>query len=428
MFRRILIWFLGMLLFSFAGFVLTNIWRSHRAPDDDIFKHLSHYQVCNLVAAYESGGVPALRQALDVINQEFHARHYLLNSQGIDLVTGVDRSALEKEALAAKRFPLPPMRFLIRIPYESGRYVFMIDGGYAPGPLSNLAVYGWIVVAIVLLCYALAWTMAKPIQHLRDVVVRFGAGDLTSRAHARQNDELGELARSFDEMADRTTTLLTAERRLLQDISHELRSPLARLRFALALVPGNPDPAAAIARANKEVERLATLIGELLQVTRAEGDPQSRNVSAVSLDEFLAELVESCRIEAEARGCKLNLRVAAHSTWSGDRELLHRAVENLIRNAISYSPQGASIDVELARENAEVVIRVRDYGPGVPETELDKIFRPFYRVEEHRGRNNGGVGLGLAIAQRAVAVHHGAIRANNASPGLVLEIRLPAPA
>jgi two-component system sensor histidine kinase CpxA len=194
------------------------------------------------------------------------------------------------------------------------------------------------------------------------------------------------------------------------------------------LVPGNPDPAAAIARANKEVERLATLIGELLQVTRAEGDPQSRNVSAVSLGAFLAELVESCRIEAEARGCKLNLRVAAHSTWSGDRELLHRAVENLIRNAISYSPQGASIDVELARENAEVVIRVRDYGPGVPETELDKIFRPFYRVEEHRGRNNGGVGLGLAIAQRAVAVHHGAIRANNASPGLVLEIRLPAPA
>jgi signal transduction histidine kinase len=124
----------------------------------------------------------------------------------------------------------------------------------------------------------------------------------------------------------------------------------------------------------------------------------------------------------------LNLRVEARLTWSGDRELLHRAVENVIRNAISYSPAGSSIDVALAQVNAEIVIRVRDYGPGVPETELDKIFRPFYRVEEHRGRNHGGVGLGLAIAQRAVAVHHGAIRANNASPGLVLEIRLPAPA
>ena len=380
------------------------------------------------MTAYESGGVPALRQAVGVLNQEFHAQHYLLNSDGIDLATGVDRSALVKEAPAKKQYPLPPRRLLLKIPYDDGRYLFMIDGGYMPGPLANLAVYGWIVIAIVLLCYALAWTMAKPIQHLRDTVVRFGAGDLTSRTHAKQKDELGELGRSFDEMADRITTLLTAERRLLQDISHELRSPLARLRFALALVPNSPDPTAAIARANKEVDRLATLIGELLQVTRAEGDPQSRNVSAVGLDEFLTDLVESCKIEAEARSCKLNLRVEEKLIWSGDRELLHRAVENLIRNAISYSPTGASIDVELVQRNSEIVIRVRDYGPGVPETELDKIFRPFYRVEEHRARNHGGVGLGLAIAQRAVAVHHGAICASNASPGLILEIRLPATA
>jgi two-component system sensor histidine kinase CpxA len=427
MFRRILIWFLGILIFSFAGFVLTNIYLSHRTAGEDLFHKLTHYQTRQLETAYETGGAPALRNALAVINQEFGARHYLLNSKGIDLATGEDRSALEREAPAGRRLPLPPRRLLLRIPSADGRYVFMIDGGYGPGPLGNLPVYLWIVVAIVLLCYALAWSMAKPILRLRDTVVRFGAGDLTSRTHVRRKDELGQLARSFDEMADRITTLLTAERRLLQDISHELRSPLARLRFALALVPTSPDPAAAIARANKEVERLATLIGELLQVTRAEGDPQSRNVSAVGLDAFLSELVESCRIEAEARGCQLNLRVDEHLTWSGDRELLHRAVENVIRNAISYSPSGASIDVELGQVKSEIVIRVRDYGPGVPETELDKIFRPFYRVEEHRARNHGGVGLGLAIAQRAVAVHHGAIRACNASPGLALEIRLPAP-
>lgn len=427
MFRRILIWFLGILLFSFAGFVLTNVWRSRRAPGEDLFRRLTHYQIRQLVTAYEKGGVPALREAIGVINEEFGARHYLLDSRGRDLLTGEDRSALEQEAQASQHH-LPPRRLLLRVPSTDGRYVFMIDGGYAPGPLANLAVYAWIVVAIVLLCYALAWTMAKPIQQLRNVVVRFGAGDLSSRTYSKQHDELGELARSFDEMADRITTLLTAERRLLQDISHELRSPLARLRFALALAPNSPDPTAAMARANKEVDRLATLIGELLQVTRAEGDPQSRNVSAVGLDAFLSDLVESCRIEAEARGCKLNLRVPDHVMWSGDRELLHRAVENVLRNAISYSPQGASIDVELAQVKAEIVIRVRDYGPGVPETELDKIFRPFYRVEEHRARNQGGVGLGLAIAQRAVAVHHGAIRASNANPGLMLEIRLPAAA
>lgn len=427
MFRRILIWFLGILLFSFAGFILTNVLRSHGAPNNDLFRELNRYQVRQLVTAYQTGGTQGLRGALDAINQEFHAHHYLLNNQGIDLATGEDRSALIREAAAIKHFPLPPKRFLLKIPSADGHYLLMIDGGYAPGPLANLAVYLWIVIAIVLLCYVLAWTMAQPIRRLRDAVVRFGTGDLTSRTHAKQRDELGDLARSFDEMADRITTLLTAERRLLQDISHELRSPLARLRFALALVPNSPDPAAAIARANKEVDRLATLIGELLQVTRAEGDPQSRNVSAVGLDAFLSDLVESCRIEAEARGCKLNLTVQDGLVWSGDRELLHRAVENVIRNAISYSPSNASIDVELAQVDSEIVIRVRDYGPGVPETELDKIFRPFYRVDEHRARNHGGVGLGLAIAKRAVAVHHGDIRARNASPGLALEIRLPAP-
>jgi len=427
MFRRILIWFLGILLFSFAGFILTNVWRSRRAPGEDLFRRLNRYQIHQLVTAYEGGGAPALRQALHLINQDFGATHYLLNSQGIDLATGENRSALENEALQARHFALPPRRILLKLPSSDGRYVFMIDGGYAPGPLANIAVYGWIVVAIVLLCYVLAWTMAKPIQHLRDKMVRFGAGDLASRTYAKQKDELGDLARSFDDMADRIATLLTAERRLLQDISHELRSPLARLRFALALIPNSPDPAAAMERANKEVDRLATLIGELLQVTRAEGDPQSRNVSAVGLDAFLADLVQSCRIEAEARDCKLNLQVEDHLTWSGDRELLHRAVENVIRNAISYSPRGSAVDVELAHVRSEIVIRVRDYGPGVPETELDNIFRPFYRVEDHRARNQGGVGLGLAIAQRAVAVHHGAIRACNANPGLALEIRFPAP-
>jgi signal transduction histidine kinase len=287
MFRRILIWFLGILLFSFAGFVLTNIWTSHRAPGEDLFRRLTRYQTRQLVTAYESGGAPALQIAIRVMNQEFGARHYLLSSRGIDLASGEDRSALEQEALQRKRSPLPPRRLLLRVPSSDGRYLFLIDGGYAPGPLANLAVYLWIVVAIVLLCYVLAWRMAQPIRRLRDAVVSFGAGDLTSRTYAKQRDELGDLARSFDEMADRITTLLTAERRLLQDISHELRSPLARLRFALALVPNSPDPAAAMARANKEVDRLATLIGELLQVTRAEGDPQSRNVSAVGLDAFL---------------------------------------------------------------------------------------------------------------------------------------------
>ncbi len=428
MFRRILLWFTGMVALSFVGFLLTNLWTGRGGPDMDMIRRLTRYQLRELVESYQSGGAPAVQKTLARINQEFPAQHYLLNSKGIDLATGEDRSALLRETPPRSHFPIPPSRLLFQFHSPDGKYIFLIDAGYVHKPLANLAVYGWIVVAIVLVCYVLAWTLVKPVQQLHDTVVRFGSGDLASRARFTRRDELGELARAFDNMADRIATLLTAERRLLQDISHELRSPLARLKFALALIPGNADVPAAVTRANREVERLAILIGELLQVTRVEGDPESGNVSLVDLNAFLSGLVENCQIEAQARECSLNLKLHQQLTWPGDRELLHRAVENIVRNAISHSPKGTPVDIELLVDAEDIVIRVRDHGSGVPEGELEKIFRPFYRVEEHRDRNQGGVGLGLAIAQRAIAVHHGIIHARNVEPGLELEIRLPSSA
>jgi two-component system sensor histidine kinase CpxA len=176
----------------------------------------------------------------------------------------------------------------------------------------------------------------------------------------------------------------------------------------------------------KEVERLSVLVNELLQVTRAEGDPHSRNVSPIDLREFLSVLVEDCRIEAAARDCTIDLAIRDSVIWQGDPELLHRAVENVLRNAIHHAPEGSEIEVDLLANGQNVTIRVRDRGPGVPEGQLTEIFRPFYRVEEDRSRQNGGgVGLGLSIAERAVRVHHGEIRATNAQPGLSVELKLP---
>lgn len=267
--------------------------------------------------------------------------------------------------------------------------------------------------------------LGAPLRSLEHAVERFGQGDLSARAEARRQDEFGKLARSFNLMAERIETLLTAERRLLQDVSHELRSPLARLEFAVELARTSPDRNKALDRIKKETERLSTLVSELLQVTRAENDPQSRNICAIALRDLIEDVIGDTTVESEARGVSLHLDATASLELRGDRELLRRAVENVLRNAIRFAPEKSTVDVTLRSQADNAVIAVRDYGPGVPEDSLANLFKPFFRVEADRNRDSGGVGLGLSIAQRAVAIHQGQIHARNAHPGLLVEIELP---
>jgi two-component system sensor histidine kinase CpxA len=254
---------------------------------------------------------------------------------------------------------------------------------------------------------------------LQAAVDRFGKGDLKARAGSQRRDELGQLAQTFDRMADRIEILLSAERRLLLDVSHELRSPLARLNVAVELARSGSDPESALNRIQKEADRLNTLVGELLQVTRAEGDPAAMRGEPVRLDELLREVVEDASIEANSRHCRVELQNAPPVTIHADRELVRRAVENVIRNAIRYAPERTAVEVSL--KDGPCVV-VRDYGPGVPPDSLPRLFDAFYRVEDDRGRASGGVGLGLAIARRAVEIHKGTIRAENAIPGLRVEM------
>ena len=228
--------------------------------------------------------------------------------------------------------------------------------------------------------------------------------------------------------ADRIETLRTSERRLLQDISHELRSPLARLSFAAELTKTADDRVAAAARLNKEIVRLTELVGGLLQVTRREGDATSRNMQPISLDALLHDVVNDCEVEATARDCQVQLTLQKPVTLLADHELLRRAVENIVRNAIAYAPRASSIEVALRVDASAASISVRDYGPGVPEELLPKIFQPFFRVDPSRTGATGGIGLGLAIASRAVTLHHGELQATHAQPGLRVTLALPLPA
>jgi two-component system sensor histidine kinase CpxA len=263
------------------------------------------------------------------------------------------------------------------------------------------------------------------LRRLRHTVDQFGNGDLSVRANVQRNDEFGSLARAFNHMADRIQTLLTAERRLLQDVSHELRSPLARLEFAVELARTSDNRSAALDRIKRDLDRLGTLIGELFQVTRAESDPESRKNDEVSLDSLMHVLVEDCTLEAEVRHCSVLVSAEEPVSIHGDGELLRRAVENVLRNAIRHAPEGSSVEVGLRRNNGSAVLSVRDYGAGVPEETLTDIFKPFFRVDGDRNRTSGGVGLGLAIAQRAVHLHHGRMEAQNMHPGLMMTMELP---
>ncbi len=270
---------------------------------------------------------------------------------------------------------------------------------------------------MILLCYGFAYHLTSPVRRLRAAVECFGHGDFSARAETNRKDELGQLATSFNQMADRIQTLLAAERRLLLDISHELRSPLARLGVAVELARTGEDRESMLDRIQKEADRLNELVAELLQVTRVEGDPSMQKMETVPLDELLADLVYDSLLEAKAKDCTLLLKAPIPVTLTGDEELLRRAIENVIRNAIRYAPHGTPIDIELKPNQATSrEISVRDYGPGVPEEALPRIFDPFYRVDSDRNRVSGGLGLGLAIARRSVELHKGKLTARNAIP------------
>jgi len=268
--------------------------------------------------------------------------------------------------------------------------------------------------------------VVSPIRNVTATVERFGQGDLTVRTNLRRKDEIGALARSFDAMAYRLQALVLSERRLLQDISHELRSPLTRLKLAVRLTRSASDPNLALERVERESNRITALVSEIVEMTRLEGDPHSRKMESVSLSQVVRETLDDCRVEAQLfRGCSIRVDGKLWSEVSGDRELLRRAVENVVRNAIQHSEEHAPIDVLLSESAHGATVTVRDYGPGVPIESLAQIFEPFYRVEEARDQESGGIGLGLSIAKRAVRLHRGTITANNADPGLRVEIKIP---
>jgi signal transduction histidine kinase len=428
LFAKTLLWFLATTVIAMAGIILTTALTFSASEPRGPISTLLNLQVEEARKAYETGGRAALTEMIAKLQSIAQVQVVFTDAQGTDLITGQARPELLRRPTRSRwrlPFPFTTRRPVIAREDSSKRYwLFLIDR-------RNLTFFFlqpqhlWIIGLVTLLCYAFSYYLTSPVRRLRTVQDRFGQGDLSARAAIRRKDELGELGVSFNQMADRIQTLLGAERRLLLDISHELRSPLARLGVAVELARSGEDRDHMLDRIQKEADRLNELVGELLQVTRVEGDPSMQKSETVPLDELLADIVYDSLLEAKAKDCTLLLKAPSAVTLSGDEELIRRAVENVIRNAIRYAPPGSAIDIDLKRVGDMAEICVRDYGPGVPEESLPRIFDPFYRVDSDRNRVSGGLGLGLAIARRSVELHKGRLTARNANPGLLVSIDLP---
>jgi two-component system sensor histidine kinase CpxA len=423
---RILLASLGTVLASLAAFLIT-FFSMIGPANERLIRHFQAQQIEDAVDALQRGGPKEADAFLARRSRSLRATHYLTDASGRDLVTGDDRSSL----LNAPRPLFGPPRlgdqFIVVEPSADGRYRLII---VAPPPLDVWAFapyYALILAAIAFLCWLLAVGIVTPLRAVAAAVDRFGRGDLATRVPVTRRDEIGQLAHAFNEMAGRIETLLTAERRLLQDISHELRSPLARLNIGIELARTAEDRDAAAIRLQKEVDRLTSLVGSLLEVTRVEGDPASRRSEVMNVGEILSHVVQSCSLEADARQCRLVVNDATAHSLRGDPELLRRAIENVVRNAIRYAPAGTDVELRTEDGPAGLVITVRDAGAGVPDELLTRLVQPFFRVEDARDYSpTSGVGLGLSIAHRAVQLHHGTLVAENAHPGLRVKLMFPA--
>jgi len=280
------------------------------------------------------------------------------------------------------------------------------------------------------ICWWLACNISGPVTKLQAAARTFAAGDLEARVDerfCRRHDELGILARDLNKMAVRLQAQIASKEILLRDISHELRSPLTRLRVALGLAQRNDGSLdVQLERMERDIERLDTLIGETLQLSRLSvGEPAFAG-GPVELEHLVDDVVDDAHFEANAVGKYISRSTISDVSALGNFELLRRAVDNVIRNAIRFAPVGSSVEVSTGIVDGSAVVGVRDHGPGVPESDLVRIFEAFYRVADSRDRETGGVGLGLAITARIMALHGGWAKARNAiDGGLIVELCFP---
>jgi signal transduction histidine kinase len=401
--------------------------------------------------AFESGGAQALGDWLKKTHQAEPSAHIYVtdNDSGREMLGRPIPDYLREPPDRIAQSTHPTIRSaggpLVLVGPDGKTYHVMVGplraGPHLFGELEMPAVStATLLIALVVsavTCFFLARYLVAPVDELRRATRQIAAGNLDVRVSGKlrgRHDELGLLASDLDMMSERVRHLLESKQQLLRDVSHELRSPLARLQLALSLARRQEDSGVErhLARIACEADRLEELIGRTLRLARLERPAQALERAPLDISELLTNIVADVGIEADAQGCTVTLSTERSLPVNGDSELVRSALENVIRNAVRYSssvgPPASNVAIEAHRSDAErIEVVVRDCGPGVPEKDLELIFEPFYRVDAARNRAVGGDGLGLAIAARAVAIHGGTIQARNLDRGgLAVHLDFPA--
>lgn len=397
------------------------------------------FAVTSAATALHFGGVSALRQLFSSSNFWRHFPVLVVNNKGKDIFgRNVPQSVLGKahKALASGKAG-PGLRqvaapdgkhYLLFIPIELKVHTSAAqrEALVRDELIIRLAAA---LAASLLFSLGLAWYLTRPVRHLQRATRALADGSLDTRVlprMGRRRDEIADLGRDFDHMATRLQALVVAQQRLLHDVSHELRSPLARLGVAVALARQQPEKLeTALARIERESARLDALVGELLTLSRINAGVDMGPEKDVDIFELIQQVVSDANFEA-SEGRKVILHADAIPHIFGREELLRRALENVVRNALRFSPPNGEIQVTVRTQNNEIVMRICDQGPGMDDLLLASVFEPFVRGAQSPTGARAGYGLGLAIAKHAVETHKGTILAGNQDEGgLCVIIKLP---
>jgi two-component system, OmpR family, sensor histidine kinase CpxA len=418
------------------------------------------------VNAYQTGGERAAHEYLEGFWHAHHMRTFVFDSSGHELSGRSVPPWIEdiRQGVPPRGGPMmrrswfdrlmsdPVTREALTLDGKRYTLIFEMPPGSRSFPGSHDVPGLGITIAIIssgLICYLLAWSLTSPVTRLRHTAQSLAAGDLSARTgvpSTGSRDELTELMRDFDRMAERIENLVNSQSRLLKDVSHELRSPLARLSVALGLArqKANPEVQNSLSRIELEADRLNQLIQRLLTIARLESGTDALHKTQFSLRELTEQIAHDAEYENPGKSCRVISLNSANGATSiedkflvqADPDLLRSAIENAVRNATRYTKDGTTVEVRLERQPVangsapsgdEIIVRVLDSGPGVPNEALQKIFEPFYRLDDARNSKTGGAGLGLSIADRAIRLHGGQLRASNRREGgLEVEFRIPA--
>lgn len=447
LFLKMFLWFWVTVIVTGIALVATWIFLQPKNVQSELqtnLENIAWISGTSTVDVLESKGVFAASAYVEQLRQKTHLKSCLFNDSR-HLILGrncADFEDMEALAIASDapvfnaKYNSP--RVAVKVHAQNGQqYIYAVEATEHRGPPKGIGLVGialrWSVPFLVsgLICYLLARYLTAPILRLREASQYLATGDLSTRAATgmeRRRDELGSLVRDFNVMAARIEELVSRQRQLIYDISHELRSPLARLNVALDLGRGRKGDDSAFDQMEHDLTCLNDMIERLLMVARLDTSATAIPMAQIDLDELVAQIVRSAEFELRERNGTVHLSSRSQLFVRGNADLLHSAIENVIRNAVRYTGDGNSVEVQLASIGEPVFVRilVRDHGQGVPESELVNIFEPFYRVADDRNRQAGGTGLGLAIADRVIRIHGGAIKARNILPhGLEIEILVP---